>query len=57
MIQMNLSTKQKQAHIEDRLVVPKAGGGLDYEFGISRCQLLCIEWISKFQQYGIVNCI
>ena len=45
MTQMNLSVKQKQTH---RLVVAKRmGGGRDWEFGISRCKLLYIEWINN----------
>ena len=43
MAQTDLSMKQKQTHREDELVVAKAGrvrGGMDWEFGISRCKLL-----------------
>ena len=46
---MNLSTKQKQTH-RHRVVVAKGeggGGGMDWKFGISRCKLLCIEWINN----------
>ena len=35
---MNLSTKQKQTHIENRLVVAKGEGvgeGMEWEFGVS----------------------
>ena len=43
--------KQKQTDIENRLVVAKEEGGggerMDWEFGISRCKLLYIEWIKK----------
>ena len=64
---MNLSTKQKQTHIENKLTVAKAeggGGGMDWEFGISRCKLLYIEWINNkvllystgnYIQYPIIN--
>ena len=47
MTQMNLSTKQKQK--ENRLVVAKGEGGegIEWEFGISRCKLLYIEWINN----------
>ena len=48
---MNLSMKQKQTDIENRLVVAKEEGGggerMDWEFGISRCKLLYIEWINN----------
>ena len=43
--------KQKQTDIENRLVVAKEEGGggerMDWEFGISRCKLLYIEWINN----------
>ena len=51
MTQMNLSTKQKQTHgHRDRLVDAKgeeAGGGMEWEVGISRCKLLYREWINN----------
>ena len=53
MIQMNLSTKQKQIHRhreQNRFVVAKGeggGGGKDWEFGISRCKQLYIGWINN----------
>ena len=40
---MNLSMKQK--HTDNKLVVVKGeggGGGMEWEFGISRCKLLYI---------------
>ena len=42
----------------------RAGGGVDREFGISRCKLLYIEWINNkvllnstgnFIQYPLIN--
>ena len=36
--------------IENRLVVAKGkrgGGGMEWEFGVSSCKLLHIEWISN----------
>ena len=47
--QTNLSTKQKQTHRHtDRLVVAEGGGsGMDGEFGVSRCKLLHLEWVSN----------
>ena len=52
MTQMNLSTKEKQIHRhrKNRLVVAKGergGGGIDLEFGVSRCKLLHIEWMNN----------
>ena len=42
-----------------RFVVAKGGGGgMDWEFGISRYKLLCIEWInSKVLLYSTGNYI
>lgn len=44
---MNIS--MKQTDIENRFVTAKGGGGgaKDWEFGISRCKLLYIEWIKN----------
>ena len=62
--QMNLFMKQTTHH---RLVVAKGdhgGGGLDWEFGISRGQVLYIDWVSNTArlystgnhiQYSITN--
>ena len=51
MAQMNLSTEQKQiSDRESRLVVAKGervGSGIDWEFRISGCKLLHLEWISN----------
>ena len=50
MAQVNLSTKQKQTHIENRLVVAKREKGrseMDWEFGAGRYKLLYLEWISN----------
>ena len=61
MTQMNLSTKQKQTHgIENRLVVAKGGRGergMAWEFGVSKCKLLHLEWINKVLQYNTGNYI
>ena len=59
---MNLSMKQKQNHdIEIRLVGAKRVGGgrrMDWEFGVSRCKLLPLEWInSKVLLYSKGNYI
>ena len=60
--------KQKQTHsIDNRLVVAKGRGGgrgMDWEFEISRCKLLYIEWINSkvlpysagnYTQYHVIN--
>ena len=47
---MNLPTKQKQTHGHNRLVVAKGEGvegGVEWEFGISRCKLLYIGCINN----------
>ena len=47
---MNLFTKQKQTHRENRLVVAKKEGrgrGMDWESGVSGCQLLHLDWINN----------
>ena len=42
----------------------RGGGGLDWEFGVSRCKLLYIEWINNkvllystwiYIQYPVIN--
>ena len=39
--------------IEDRFVVAKKEGvsGMGWEFGVSRCKLLHLEWINKVLLY------
>ena len=66
MIQMNLPIKQKQTH-RTGLWLPRrreGGGEMDWEFGISRCKLLYIEWINNkvllystgnYIQYPVIN--
>ena len=46
---MNLSTGKKIMDLEKSLVVAREreGNGMDWEFGINRCKLLPIEWISN----------
>ena len=48
--QMNLFTKQKQTDIYREPTCGCQGGegwgGMDWEFGFSRCKLLYIEWIN-----------
>ena len=59
--QANLSTNQKQTHVENKLVVAKGGGverGMAWEFGVSRCKPLSIEWINNRDLlYGTGNYI
>ena len=51
MIQMNLSTEQKQTHgHREQTCGCQEGGrgsGIDWEFGVTRCKLLHSEWISN----------
>ena len=52
MTQMNLSTKQKQTHRRREQTcgcqrVSADGGGMEWEFGISRCKLVYIGWINN----------
>ena len=47
---MNLSTEKKVMDLEDRLVFAKGeeeGVGIDWEFGVNRCKLLPLGWISN----------
>ena len=46
--------------IENRLMVAKGegvGGVMEWEFGVSRCKLLYIEWINKVLLYSTENYI
>ena len=38
-----------ETDIQNRFVVPGGGGGsgMDWEFGVSRCKLLHLEWINN----------
>ena len=50
MTQINLSMKQKQTHRHREQTCGCQGGGVvgdGWEFGISRCKLLYIEWINN----------
>ena len=59
MTEMNLSMKQTDSQSENRLVIARGEGGggqMDWEFGVSRCKLLHIEWINnKVLLYGTGN--
>ena len=51
MAQINLRTKQKQTHRHGEQTYGCQGGGggngIDREFGVGKCKLLCLEWISN----------
>ena len=49
MAQKNLSTEKKQTHGEKTCGCQGGGGGsgIDWEFGVNRCKLLPLEWISN----------
>ena len=49
MAQMNLSTKQKQTHRhgEQTAKGEKGKSGMAWEFGVNRCKLLHLEWMSS----------
>ena len=51
MAQAILPTEQNQiTDIENRLVVAKGeggGSGMDRQFGVGRCKLLRLEWLSS----------
>ena len=63
-----LWNRNRLTDIENRLVVAKGelgGGGMDWEFGISRSKLLYIGWINNkvllyntgnYIQYPVINC-
>ena len=66
MMQMNLSMRQKRTHRQrtDVWLLRGVGGGTDWEFEISRCKLVYIEWINsnillystgKYIQYPVIN--
>ena len=65
---MDLSMKQKQTHRHREQTYGcqgrGCGGRMDWEFGISRCKLLYIEWINNkvllystgnYIQYPVIN--
>ena len=65
---MNISIKQNQTHRHREQTCGcqegRVGGGEDWEFGISRCKLLYIDWINNkvllystgnYSQYSVIN--
>ena len=62
MAQMNLATKQKHTHRHREQTCGcqgvRRGNGMDWEFGVGRCKLLCLVWINnKVLQYNTGNYI
>ena len=64
MNQMNLSMKQKQAHRHREQTLVIKGGGMGWEFGISRWKGYYIGWINsqvllfstgKYVQHPVIN--
>ena len=49
MAQMSLSIEQKQTHghEEQTCGCQEGGSGMDWEFGVCRCKLVHLEWISN----------
>ena len=50
MAQVNPSKEQKQTHREQTFGCQRGeggGSGMDGEFGVARCKLLHLEWISN----------
>ena len=59
---MNQSTEKKQTHGHGEQTCGcqgvGRGSGMDWEFGVSRCELLHLEWISnETLPYSTGNCI
>ena len=59
MTQMNLSMKQNHRHREQTggCQGEGIGGGMEWEVGVSRCNLLYMEWINKVLLYSTENYI
>ena len=58
--QMNLTIRQKQTHRhrEQTCGCQEDGeGGMDRDFGESRCKLLHLEWINKILPYSTASYI
>ena len=56
---MNLSIEKKKTHAHGEQTSGCQGGtqgsGMEWEFGVSRCKLLHLEWISKILLYSTGN--
>ena len=55
---------ETDSDIENRLVGRRGGGGMEWEFGVSRCKLFHIEWLNNkvllystgsYIQYPVIN--
>ena len=62
MAQMNPSTEKKKTHGRGKQTCDcqegEGGNGMDGEFGVSRCELMDLEWISnEILLCSIGNCI
>ena len=64
MTQMNVCAKQRQTHRHREQTCGFQGGGMEWEFVVSRCKLLYIEWINNkvllyntgnYIQYLVIN--
>ena len=56
-LHMTKHMKQKETHRHRKQTCGCQGGGMDWEFGISRCKLLYIGWINnKALPYSIISC-
>ena len=57
MTETNLSMEQKQTlrHREQSCGFHNSGGGVNWEFKVSRYKLLHIEWIKKIRSYCIAQ--
>ena len=56
---MNLSRKESHGHGEQACGCQGGGGGseMDWEFGVNKCKLLPLEWISnEILLYSTGNC-
>ena len=59
MAQLNLSRERKQTHGYGEQTCgcqgEGGGSGMDGEFGVSRCKLLHLEWISNGTAQGTIS--
>ena len=58
MAQMNIQNRNRLTDVENRPAAAKGRGREreDWEFGVGRCRLLCLEWINnKVLMYSTGN--
>ena len=53
----DVPTWMKRPVKNHKLKMMRGGEGMDWEFRISRCKLVCIEWINKILLYSTGNYI